>query len=154
MSKILRADLVFSYWIYVWFLLYFFQFTKYSPKFALILGLFHNIIMLLLMISFGTSISNIINFIIINTVIKILPLYYLQKETIIIKDIYFTFILFFLFVIWIHINKQTLTGNLKIVHDSLLYEQNRTPLMNIFSKIKKTLNESYKSLFIFNKKLF
>ncbi len=137
MSKILRADLVFSYWIYLWFLLYFFRFTKYSPKFALILALLHNIIMLLLMILFKTRISTIINFVIINTIIKVMPLYYLRKEKIIINDIYFTFIIFLLFVIWVHINKQTLTGNLKIIHDSLLYEKNRTPLMNILSKIKK-----------------
>jgi hypothetical protein len=137
MAKVLRPDLVFSYWIYVWFLLYFFQWIKYSPKFALILGLLDNIIMFLLMILFGTNMSTIINFVIINTIIKIIPLYYLRKERIIIKDIYFTCILFLFFVIWIHMNKQTLVGNLKIVHDSLLYGENRTPLMNIVSKIKK-----------------
>ena len=137
MSKPLRADLVFSYWIYVWFLLYFFQWIKYSPKFALILGLLDNIVMLILMILFGTSRITIFMFIIVNTIIKVFPLYYLRKERIIIKDIYFTCILFLLFVIWIHMNKQTLVGNLKIVHDSLLYGENRTPLMNIFSKIKK-----------------
>jgi len=93
--------------------------------------------MLLLMILFKTRISTIINFVIINTIIKVMPLYYLRKEKIIINDIYFTFIIFLLFVIWVHINKQTLTGNLKIIHDSLLYEKNRTPLMNILSKIKK-----------------
>jgi hypothetical protein len=137
MAKVLRPDLVFSYWIYVWFLLYFFQWIKYSPKFAVILGLLDNIIMFLLMILFGTNMSTIINFVIINTIIKIIPLYYLRKERIIIKDIYFTCILFLFFVIWIHMNKQTLVGNLKIVHDSLLYGENRTPLMNIVSKIKK-----------------
>ena len=137
MTKVLRPDLVFSYWIYVWFLLYFFQWTKYSPKFALLIGLIDNIVMLLLMILFGTSMTTIINFVIINTIIKIIPLYYLRKERITIKDIYFTCVLFLLFVIWIHINKQTLVGNLKLVHDSLLYSENKTPFMNILSKIKK-----------------
>jgi hypothetical protein len=137
MTKVLRPDLVFSYWIYVWFLLYFFQWTNYSPKFALLIGLIDNIVMLLLMILFGTTMTAIINFVIINTIIKIIPLYYLRKERIVIKDVYFTCILFLLFVIWIHLNKQTLVGNLKIVHDSLLYGQNRTPLMSLHSKIKK-----------------
>jgi hypothetical protein len=137
MRNVLRPDLVFSYWIYVWFLLYFFQCTNYSPKFALLIGLIDNIVMLLLMILFGTTMTAIINFVIINTIIKIVPLYYLRKERIVIKDIYFTCILFLLFVIWIHLNKQTLVGNLKIVHDSLLYGQNRTPLMSLLSKIKK-----------------
>jgi hypothetical protein len=137
MRKVLRIDLVFSYWVYAWFLLYFFQWTKYLPKFALLIGLIDNLVMLLLMILFGTSMSTIITFVIINTIIKIIPLYYLRKERITIKDIYFTCVLFLLFVIWIHINKQTLVGNLKLVHDSLLYSENKTPFMNILSKIKK-----------------
>jgi hypothetical protein len=137
MSKPLRADLVFSYWIYAWFLLYFFQWIKYSPKFALILGILDNIVMLILMILFGTSRITIFMFIIVNTIIKVLPLYYLRKERIRMNDVYFTCFLFFLFVIWIHMNRQSLVGNLKIVHDSLLYGQNRTPIMNILSNIKK-----------------
>jgi hypothetical protein len=46
----LRADLVFSYWIYLWYILYAFKITNFSPKFPLILGLIDNIIMLLLML--------------------------------------------------------------------------------------------------------
>ena len=42
----LRVDLVFSYWIYAWFILYFLNYIKYSPKFALTLGLLDNIVML------------------------------------------------------------------------------------------------------------
>ena len=42
----LRVDLVFSYWIYVWFIIYFLNYTEYSPKFALTLGLLDNIVML------------------------------------------------------------------------------------------------------------
>ena len=51
----LRADLVFSYWIYIWFILYEFNFIEYSPKFPLILGVIDNLIMLFLMILYGTS---------------------------------------------------------------------------------------------------
>ena len=40
----LRGDLVFSYWIYVWYLLYIFKLIKYSPKLPLILGLIDNVI--------------------------------------------------------------------------------------------------------------
>ena len=62
----LRADLVFSYWIYIWFILYVLKFTKYSPKFPLILGVIDNLIMLVLMILYGTSSRTIFYFIIIN----------------------------------------------------------------------------------------
>jgi hypothetical protein len=93
----LRFDFVFSYWIYVWFIIYFFNYTKYSPKFALILGLLDNIVMLFLMIVWSTSLKTIIWFIIINILIKVVPLYYLRNELFKMKDIYVTIGLFLIF---------------------------------------------------------
>ncbi len=138
----LRADLVFSYWIYLWYILYAFKITKFSPKFPLILGLIDNIIMLLLMLVYGTSKETIFYFIIINTLIKVVPLYYLRNEPVKWIDIYFTIFLFILFIIWLNINRQSLFGNIKIIHDSLLYGKNKTPFMAILNNIKR----NFKSL--------
>lgn len=132
----LRADLVFSYWIYLWYILYAFKITNFSPKIPLILGLIDNIIMLLLMLVYGTSRETIFYFIIINTLIKVVPLYYLRNEPLKLRDIYFTCFLFILFVGWLHLNKQSLIGNLKVIHNSLLYRQNKTPFMALLNKIK------------------
>jgi len=132
----LRADLVFSYWIYLWYVLYAFRITSFSPKFPLILGAIDNIIMLLLMLVYGTSKETIFYFIIINTLIKIVPLYYLRNEPIKGRDIYFTIFLFVLFILWLNVNKQSLSGNLKVIYNSLLYGQNKTPFMAILNNIK------------------
>lgn len=132
----LRSDLVFSYWIYFWYILYAVKITSYSPKFPLILGLIHNIIMLSLMFLYGTSKRTIFYFIIINTLIKAVPLYYLRNESLQMKDIWFTGFLFIIFIIWLHLNKQTLFGNIKLIHDSLLYGQNKTPFMAFINKLK------------------
>lgn len=132
----LRADLVFSYWIYFWYILYALNLTHFSPKFPLLLGLIDNIIMLALMLLYNTKIRTIFYFIVINTLIKILPLYYLRNEKIKIKDLYFTIFLFCIFVLWLHINKQSLVGNLKLIHDSLLYSKDKTPFMALLNKIK------------------
>jgi hypothetical protein len=132
----MRPDLVFSYWIYFWFILYAFKFTSFSPKFPLIIGLIDNFVMLILMLSYGTSRETIFYFIIINIIIKIFPLYYLRSESIKIKDIYFTAVLFLVFILWLHLNEQSLMGNLKLVHDSLLYGQNKTPFLELINKIK------------------
>ena len=137
----LRVDLVFSYWIYAWFILYFFNYTKYSPKIALILGLLDNIVMLFLMIVWSTSLKTIIWFIIINTLIKVVPLYYLRNESFKMKDIYFTIGLFFIYIIWLHINSQSLIGNIKVIHNSLLYGKNETPFMNLLSKIESNFKK-------------
>jgi hypothetical protein len=134
----LRFDLVFSYWIYAWYLLYAFNiFTSYSPKFALLLGLIENTIMLILMLLYGTSKETIFYFVLINALIKGLPLYYLIGRPIHLKDIYFTGCLFVLFIIWLHINKQSLVGNMKIVYESLLYGRDQTPFMSLLKKVFK-----------------
>ena len=133
----MRADLVFSYWIYTWYLLYAFKFTNYSPKFALILGVVDNIIMLLLMLLYGTSTRTIFYFIIINTLIKVAPLYYLRNETILWRDIYFTSALFAIFIVWLHMNAQSLVGNIKLVHDSLIYGKDKTPFMALLKTIQQ-----------------
>jgi len=132
----LRFDLVFSYWIYVWYLLYALKIINYSPKFFLILGLIDNFFMLIMMLLYGTSRKNIFYFIVINTIIKVVPIYYLRDEKIRMKDIYFSLLLFIIFVIWLHMNEQSLIGNIKLVHDSLLYGKNNTPFMNLLKKIK------------------
>lgn len=142
----LRADLVFSYWIYLWYVLYAFKITTYSPKFPLIIGLIDNIIMFVLMLAYGTSKETMFYFIIINTLIKVVPLYYLRNEVIKLKDIYFTIFLFVIFIFWIHLNSQSLIGNIKIIHDSLIYGQNKTPFMAILYKLKNKIKMNFKSL--------
>lgn len=133
----LRSYLVFSYWIYFWYVLYTFKITTYSPKFPLILGLIDNIIMLFLMLVYGTSRRTIFYFILINTFIKVVPLYYLRNEAIKMKDIYFTIFLFIIFIFWLHLNKQSLFGNIKLIYDSLLFGQDKTPFMALLNKLKK-----------------
>ena len=141
----LRPDLVFSYWIYVWYVLYVFKLIQYSPKLALILGLIDNIFMFIMMLLYGTSKKTIVYFIIVNTLIKVVPLYYLKNEQIKVNDMYFTCGLFLLFIIWLYINEQSLFGNIKIIYDSLLYGKNETPFMALLHKIEK----NYKHLEIF-----
>lgn len=68
--------------------------------------------------------------------IKVLPLYYLRNEVVIMKDILFTIILFIIFVIWLHLNDQSLYGNAKVIHDSLLFGQDKTPFMVFINKLK------------------
>ena len=92
--------------------------------------------MLFLMIVWSTSLKTIFWFIIINTLIKVVPFYYLRNELFKMKDIYFTMGLFFIYIIWLHINNQSLVGNMKIIHNSLLYGKNETPFMNLLSKIE------------------
>jgi hypothetical protein len=133
----MRIDLVFSYWIYLWFLLYSFRLVNYSPKFALLLGSIENAFLLVLMIYYGTNKKTIFYFVVINTIIKILPLYYLQNEIIKTKDIYATFILFAIFAVWLLLNGESLVGNAKLIYQLLLSGKNKTPFMEFMQKFEK-----------------
>jgi hypothetical protein len=135
--KSLRFDLVFSYWIFTWFILYLCNITKYSPKFAFILGLIENFFILIMMIIKNTKRITILYFIIINFLIKVLPIYYLRAETIKMKDVYMTFLLFIIFILWLYINNISLIENIKIIYNSLIYGENKTPFMKFFFRKKE-----------------
>lgn len=141
--RALRFDLIFSYWIFIWFLIYKLKWIIYSPKFAILLGLIENLFMLIMMLLFGTRMESIIYFITINIFIKVIPLYYLRSNIICWKDIYFTIILFILFVFWLYINKESLIGNLKLISESLIYNKNNTPFFKFIKKFKNNWKNYY-----------
>lgn len=99
-----RFDLVFSYWIFLWFLLYHNKAVRYNPKFALVLGLFTNMISIFLMIYYKNSLIYILLYLIIQLCIKILPLWTLRHTTISKKDIIITLLFFIIFNLWVAIN--------------------------------------------------
>lgn len=140
MAKI-RADLVFSYWIFGWYILFALNVTSYSPKFALILGALDNMFMLAMMLLYGTSTKTIFYFILINIAIKIVPLYYLINIPIKTSDIYFTCGLFTLFIIWLRINNQQLIGNAKLIYDSIVYNKNDTPLFSFLAQMQQNYKQ-------------
>lgn len=132
----MRFDLIFSYWIYIWYLLYTYKILiSYSPIFAITISILYNMIVLLLMIYYGTNMKSIIYFIITNTILKLIPYYNLRHDKIHTKDIYFTFILLILFIIWININNESLGKNQKTIYDSLIHGKNTTPFMKLLKKM-------------------
>jgi len=132
----LRPDMVFSYWVFTWYILYLVGLTKYNPKFAFILGVIDNIILLILMLYIGKApFNSILLFIITNIVIKVVPLYYLCKIPLKETDMYFTVALFIFFCIWLYINGQTPLRNMRIIYNSLIYNENKTPFLYLISQI-------------------
>ena len=105
--EIIRPDYEFSYWIFIWFVLYYIGFVKYSPKFTLILAIIHNIILFSLMIFYKKPFIKLLNFVIVVTLIKIIPLYLLRNEKITSLSIMSFIILFLIYLLYmfaLHIN--------------------------------------------------
>jgi hypothetical protein len=139
----LRIDLVFSYWMFFWYILYAFKLTKYSPKFIIGLGIIENFIMLLLMFYYKTKSKTIIYFIIINFFIKVLPFYMMLNETIKISDIYATIIIFIIYSLWVYLNGETVIEYHNKIFESLIYDKNETPFMSLIKYLQiyfKTYN--------------
>ena len=132
----MRLDFIFSYWIFFWYILYIFGlFARYNPKFAIIAGLFENIIIVLLMVFYQTSIKLIILFAIMSVILKIIPLYTLWNEKIKSGDIGFTFLLFFAYLFWTSINNLKIGDFLKRSKGLILHNKNTLPGMQFLDRI-------------------
>jgi len=106
----LRIDLVFSYWILLWYILYILNIVKYNPKIALLLAIIVNGLAIILMIYYKNPLSVIISFCLINLFIKIIPFISLIDTPYRLKDFYALIVLFVLFLLWCKIN----TSNIDI----------------------------------------
>lgn len=106
----MRLDFVFSYWIFAWYLCYVFKWTHYNPKVALLIGLIENGILALFMIYYDTTMLPY--FLLVNTVIKVLPYLSIQKKMQW-MDLYYTIGLFVVYLAWLKINGQLYTKMLK-----------------------------------------
>jgi len=135
-----RFDLLFSYWIFTWFVLYYFKFIKYSPKFAFILGLIENVAILFIMIYHKVTIASLVEFTFIFSIFKLLPLYILRKDAIRVTDVIFTLLLFNLYLVWLLINGEDFYHSTKHVIHSLVYHKDDTPIMFIIKTLEKYLN--------------
>jgi len=137
--KLQRLDLIFSYWIFAWYLLYITKITTYSPKFIIILGIIENIILLFFMIQNGSTIETIIKFIVINTIIKFLPYYSMRNDKIIQKDIVASIVLFIIYIVWLYINKETVLQKYNKIYNSLIQNKNDTSGMIMLNFILKQI---------------
>ena len=136
---LIRIDLVFSYWIFAWYIAYMTNLTTYNPKWGLILGIAENLLMLIAFIVFGASFSAIALFFIINITIKVIPLYTIYNTKTTIKDIYALLGLFAIYSLWVYANGGTVIEYLQKVFDSILYGKKETPAMWFVVTIYKKL---------------
>jgi hypothetical protein len=104
---------LFSYWIFIWYVLYELQLVSYNPKGALIVAFLENIIGLCVMIYYSYSYMNY--FILINFFFKVLPLWSIIYTPYYKKDLYATIVLFCIYLLWLYINKLNILDFLKII---------------------------------------
>jgi hypothetical protein len=130
-----RSDILFSSWIFSWYLLFIFNYTKYSPKLILIFGIIHNTFLLIFMIIYKNNIINILNFSIGNTLIKVIPLWTLRNNKR--YDLTATIVIFSIYLFWLYLNNTNFYELTKIHLENIKYNKknNNNNLSKIYSGI-------------------
>ena len=109
-----RPDLLFSYWIIAWFLLYYFTpYIQYSPKFMLIVALLFNSGTFLTMVYNKMNLYYLFAFFIAAFLLKLIPIYLLREENIKKDDIHGSFILFSIFLVYFVILKGGIANSIQ-----------------------------------------
>ena len=133
----ITPDKFFSYWALTWFIIYYFgntyleKYTGYkisSPKLALHLALYENIIELISLISVNLNVWLITKFILLILIIKVLPLYLIWDVKLVLpKDIYILIGVFIVYVIYLHLIGTSILEVYKATNKSLAEGKNDTP---------------------------
>ena len=141
---LIRPDFIFSYWIFAWFLLYFFKVTKYNPKYLLLLGVFENLMTIILGLYYKTSIMYIVYFIFIIIIMKIIPLYLSWNNknnfTSLRSDLTASICVFVLYSFWLYFNGTDVISIQRRIVNSIIEEKNETPILWLVNAAAKKLN--------------
>ena len=136
----LRVDFIFSYWIFLWYLLYIFGIVKnYNPKFAILCGTMENIIIVLLMFYYKTKTILVLLFLIMFLLLKGIPLCTLWNTKIHFKDVMATILLFIIYLTWMIFNKKSILDFEKQTTNLILRNKNTLPGMTFLEKIKNNI---------------
>jgi hypothetical protein len=132
-----RFDYVPSYWIFLWFLLYYFKIVKANPKLLLQVGLIENCILFALIVYYQNPLYTILGFIVVNTFIKILPIYLLRNTHIGMNDIIWYLIVLGFYFIWLYINNVDIV---KMIHQNYELIRNKKYDPPLLHSIRKLFN--------------
>lgn len=134
MNNRMRFDFVFSYWIFTWYVLYIFKVVRFNPKILLEVGLLENLGQLSMMIYYNNSIQYILLFIIINTLIKVIPIYSIWNSKTTRYDIYAGIILFFVYFLYLRINRVDIRKHLEYGFESIKENKSFSPAITLLNK--------------------
>jgi len=132
-EQIERFDLIFSYWIFAWYLLFIFKYTNYSPKLALLCALLLNSIFLVLMIIYNNSYINILLLFCIIILFKIIPLFTLRNSNR--YDVIATLILFFIYNLWLYFNGVYFINGITNQYYNIINNKEIGPVTYYFNKM-------------------
>lgn len=137
----IRFDFLFSYWIIIWFLVYYFMDPKTTigkqiqiygnPKFAFCIAVLVNTITLLWIVMVS-SWTTVLKYTCMILVIKVWPLYLIWNKPMRLPNDVFVFTgLFVLYNIYLYLNDESLMSIYKRTFTSVIQHDDKTPLFGL-----------------------
>lgn len=122
----LNSSYVFSYWIFLWYILYICKIVIYNPKIILYFSLFIIIIEILYLIYYNAPYKKLIVYITINIFLKVFTLLSIINTKINYKnDLLFTLLLLFIYYIYMKINNESFINYyIKLLNGYISKERN------------------------------
>ena len=112
---------IFSYWIFIWFLLFYFKIVTYNPYYFLFIGLIFVIFQAGLYLYFS-NFEKFFYFIIVNPIIKIIPLILIHDMPRSRRDIIFGTLLFVIYAGFIFIKRYFKISKYPTLYESIVQE--------------------------------
>ena len=135
----ISLDYIFSYWIFLLFVVYLIYPTKYTnPTILLTIGLIEQILSILYFIYIGVKWSTIFIFFIIMFSIKIVPLYLLRRS----KDKWnpvFSLCIILAYLLYLMVMKQDVFKIYMSLDDSIIRGTNESPFFYFINNINLNL---------------
>lgn len=134
----ISADYLFSYWIFVWFILFLlfakshFVKTNFNPRFALFIALFENIAFFIYYACKNATISVLLKYISMIILFKIIPLFLLRKEKIRwYNEIRIAVVIFIIYHVYLQLNHVDLYEVIQQTSANVLSDANNTPFFRL-----------------------
>ena len=130
----IRPDFIFSYWIFVWYLLYISKIVTYNPKIFLFLGMIEGIIVFCVLLT-KIPLSSVIKYLIVISIIKFIPYFTIRNRVIHYNDIVFSLFLFVVYHVWLFVNGQNMIGIYENLYNSFVHNKQDTPGYMLINRI-------------------
>jgi hypothetical protein len=149
-TGVLRFDFLFSYWVIIWFFIFYFTPEKFNrqkpyssfvktymnPSLAFYFALVENAITLLLLITYDTDYWTIVKFIVMISILKVFPLYLLRNYTIVWeRDIIVLLIVFGIYNVYLAWYDTNVYEVYKRTFSSIKSGSVKTPLFALWNKL-------------------
>ncbi len=128
-------DLLFSYWIFLWFFLYLFKITKYNPKLLIIIVSIFAIFNLFYLYKNTNNKTIIYKYLFEIAINKFIPLLIIWNTKISINDIYINLFIFILYLVYLFFKKTNFIKVYTNLNNSILLNKNDLPFFKLYNFI-------------------